>query len=104
MASGQMTTLILHTAPLQIGSKLEPVCAPYSTLIHNDVGLTAAIARFRNGTRFRWNIVNNAQERPDFSRCGSADNSFVRFGIYKDRPRVLYEIDGWQCTAIYWCY
>ncbi|KAL2073098.1 hypothetical protein VTL71DRAFT_10422 [Oculimacula yallundae] len=59
---------------------------------------------FKNGTKFRWSIINDGQDRPNFSRVGTADNSFVAFNLYKDTHAVLYEVDGWKCQAIYWGY
>lgn len=61
-----------------------------------------ALVTFRNGTRFRWSIINDAQAKVNFTRVGVADNSFVAFWLYKDTGAELYEIDGWKCQAIYW--
>ena len=59
---------------------------------------------YHTGTRFHWDIFGNAQEKQNYEFVGTADNTYVRFKVYKDRQRVLYTIDGWECTVIYWCF
>jgi len=62
------------------------------------------IGTFKDKTVFHWNIIGLAPEKPVLSYCGVADNTFHQFSIYKDNLRVLYEIDGWKCSTIYWCF
>lgn len=62
------------------------------------------IAKYKNGTTFHWNIYGNAQELPDYARVGVCDNGYNTYNVYKDKQRVIYTIDGWQCTTIYWCF
>ncbi|KAK0123928.1 hypothetical protein ONS95_008918 [Cadophora gregata] len=59
---------------------------------------------FKNGTKFRWGIIADAQSKADTTRVGFADNGYGVYALYKDNKNVLYNIDGWNCHAIYWGY
>ncbi|ORY16355.1 hypothetical protein BCR34DRAFT_584306 [Clohesyomyces aquaticus] len=60
---------------------------------------------FPDGNQFWASIAENAHDDsvPLYSEVGNAGNSYHGMRVFKDRWRVMYEIDGWKCYTLYWC-
>ncbi|KAH7350893.1 hypothetical protein BKA65DRAFT_246865 [Rhexocercosporidium sp. MPI-PUGE-AT-0058] len=59
---------------------------------------------FPDGNVVRWSIVANAGSLATYSNVGIASNLEEHWNVYKDKYRLLYEVDGWQCYTVYWCF
>jgi hypothetical protein len=66
------------------------------------------VAMFGSGAHVRaivkWNIADDAGRLPLFSRVGFAEKDGLRWDVYRDDARVLYERDGWQVKAMFWAF
>ena len=65
---------------------------------------SAMSGTFPDGNTVSWSIVNNAGSLPTYSNVGTAKNNFESWNVYKDNYRVLYEVNGWTCYTVYWCF
>ncbi|OQO05246.1 hypothetical protein B0A48_09013 [Cryoendolithus antarcticus] len=59
---------------------------------------------FPDGNTVNWAIVANAGSLGTYSHVGSARNKFESWNVYKDKYRLLYQVDGWSCYTVYWCF
>ncbi len=106
--SSLMTTLMSLTARIRIGR----LPAQVRFLVHlagaaaQEHCLTCApvsVVFPSTNTKFSWSVFGNGQELPDYAAAGMADNTYVHFWIYKDKPgATLYTVDGWDCKSVYW--
>lgn len=62
------------------------------------------LGTFPDGNKVSWSIVANAGTMAAYSNVGTAGNNFEHWNVYKDKYRLLYEVDGWQCFTVYWCF
>ena len=62
------------------------------------------IVTFPDGNTVTWNIESDGNWQPTYSSVGTAKNNFETWNVYKDNYRVLYEVDGWKCYTLYWCF
>lgn len=56
-------------------------------------------------TKFSWSgFDNTGGALADYAAPGVANNGYVNFWIYKDKPtnNLLYSVDGWDCYSQYW--
>lgn len=65
---------------------------------------SATSGTFPDGNQVSWSIVANAGSLPTYSHVGTAKNSFESWNVYKDNYRVLYQVNGWTCYTVYWCF
>ena len=65
---------------------------------------SAIIGTFPDGNQVSWSIVANAGSLPTYSHVGTAKNNFESWNVYKDNYRVLYQVNGWTCYTVYWCF
>ena len=71
-------------------------CEKYLLTVHT-------LAIFPDKNIVAWQIDPNAQTEATYALVGSAKNNFELWNVYKDKYRLLYEVDGWQCYTVYWC-
>lgn len=67
------------------------------------IELLTTTGNFNSGIKFTSYINGDAQSQPDFALCGGATNTYRNMEIFKDKQRVLYEVDGWKVITCYWC-
>ncbi|KAF2468692.1 uncharacterized protein BDR25DRAFT_264511 [Lindgomyces ingoldianus] len=58
---------------------------------------------FGNQTKFTTWINAGAAGLESGTMCGGASNEFRTMEIFRDKSRVLYEIDGWKVFTEFWC-
>jgi hypothetical protein len=58
---------------------------------------------FKDGNTFTCSVNADGFTQAFGTAVGTAHNNFHGFTIFKDDGRVLYTINGWQVTSIYWC-
>lgn len=61
-------------------------------------------ATFADGTRVSATVAPDAEVKKAalYSKVGSANIGGKGHGLYKDRIRVLYRVDGWEVSCIYY--
>ncbi|KAJ8121449.1 hypothetical protein O1611_g10097 [Lasiodiplodia mahajangana] len=58
---------------------------------------------FTSGTTFSWTIQSDAQNKPNYTKVGTARNPYHNYNVFKDDQHVMYtEGSGNVCRSIYY--
>ena len=106
MASSQMLILMSSMGRMPRGKDRRALvsCFEKDVVVVCDANESFVIVTFKDGTTVTWSIETDGATQPTFSQVGTAKNDFEKWTVYKDKYRQLYEIDGWKCYSVYWCF